>query len=714
MKQVVQNARSGEIELVEVPVPRPQRGQVLVRNRYSVVSSGTEKLALAFAQSSLFRKARSRPDLVQQVTRKLRQDGIVSTYRTVTGRLDAPQALGYSCAGIVEAIGESVTRFSPGDLVACAGAGYATHAEFVVVPENLAVHVPEGVSLDRAAFATLGAIALQGLRIAAPTLGETAAVVGLGLIGQIGVQLLRANGCRVLGLDLDEARLEEAREQGAEWAYRPDALPSDWKSLHTEGLGVDFALLTASSSSPAPLALAADLCRPKGRVVLVGAVPIEIDRRLLYEKELELKMSMSYGPGRYDRSYEELGLDYPLPYVRWTEQRNLQAFLELVRAGSLQPSWLRTQTRPFDEAVRCYEELAEGAHGRLAVVFEYPADALAEVRTVPVMDPRPGKQRDEIGVAFIGAGNYARDVLLPIVRRAPRLHRAFMVTATGASALRTAQKFRFDVCGTDPEAPIHDPCVDLVFVATRHDTHAPITARALRCGKAVWLEKPVALDSEQLAEVEKALVESRGFLAVGYNRRFSPHTRAVEKHLAAAEGPRAIHYTVAAGLTPRNSWITDPSEGGGRVVGEMCHFVDLCNHLVRGTPEQVYARWLSPDPEVDDALVAVLTYPDGSVATIEYLTSTGSDIPKERFEASAGGRTARCHNFQTTRLSGRKRFRTFGQDKGQRDAVHAVLDAVRGGRPSPFSPADILGVPRVTFAIRESASVGEPVAVAPV
>jgi polar amino acid transport system substrate-binding protein len=711
VKQILQNPRTGSLEMVEVPAPAAEPGLVLVRNRYSVVSPGTEAQALAFGRASLLGKARSRPDLVSQVLHKLKSEGPLSTYRTVMGRLEAPQPLGYSCAGVVEAVGAGVAAFARGDRVACAGAGYANHAEFVVVPENLVARVPDGVALEHAAFATLGAIALQGLRVAQPSLGEIAAVIGLGLIGQLALQLLRANGCRVLGLDLDPGRVQEAGALGAEWAFETGALPAAWKAEATGGHGVDFALVAASASTSAPLALAADLCRMKGRISVVGAMPIELERRAVYEKELELRMSTSYGPGRYQRAYEERGLDYPIAYVRWTENRNLQAFLALVASGGVQPGRLATETVPFEQAVEKYEELAQGRRRALAMVFAYPEEVSAS-RALQLAPPAAGPARETVGVAFVGAGNYAKGVLLPALAGRAEARRVSLVTATGASARRTAEKFAFASCGTDPELVFQDPAVQLVFVATRHDSHADLAARALRAGKAVWLEKPVGITPEEVEHVAKAAAESRGFLAVGYNRRFSPHARAVRSAFEGREGPLAIHYTVAAGAPPRGSWITDPEVGGGRVVGEACHFVDLCAWLVGAPPVSVYARAPGRDPEGDDSLVALLSFADGSCATIEYLARTDPTLPKERFEVSADGRTARCDNFRTTEVSGRKRLRTLNQDKGQAAAVAEVLDALRAGRPSPFSLAEIVAVSRATFAMLESAGSGSEIALA--
>jgi len=706
VKQILQSARTGELELADVPEPFAGAGQILVRNRFSVVSPGTEKLAMSFARQSLVGKARGRPDLVKQVLGKLAQEGPLPTYRAVMTRLESPQPLGYSCAGIVESVGAGVNGLAPGDRVACAGAGYANHAEFVVVPENLVCRVPEQVPLERAAFATLGAIAMQGLRIAAPTLGEIAVVVGLGLIGQLACQLLRANGCRILGIDIDDRRVKQALDDCAEWGASPDQDLEPWRAQVTGGHGADLALVTASADTSAPLQLAAELCRLKGRISVIGAMPIDLDRRVLYEKELELRMSTSYGPGRYDQRYEEVGLDYPLPYVRWTENRNLQAFLGLVASETVRPERLDTEVVPFENATSVYEELAKGKRRSLAVVFCY-ADAPARERTIALSAPpsAPSQERarrEHPGIGFLGAGNYAQSVLLPALRRQKSVQRLALVTAGDSSARHTAEKFGFARFGTDPENVFADPNVDLIFIATRHDSHAELAVKGLRAGKGVWLEKPIGLTVEEMEAVIAAGGESNGFLVVGYNRRFSPHARAVKDAFADRQGPLAIRYTVAPGPPPRNSWITEPGIGGGRIIGEVCHFVDLCAYLVGLPPERVSAHALGRDPETDDSIVALIGFPDGSTATIEYLAHASPRLPKERFEVSGEGRTAACENFKVTRISSRRDLRTMNQDKGQAAAMTLVLEALRNGQPSPLSLEEIRDVSLTVFSIQEA------------
>jgi len=705
VKQILQNARTGSLEVVDVPAPAVGAGQVLVRNAYSVMSPGTEKMAMDFARKSMLGKARSRPDLVKQVTRKLRQEGPLPTYRTVMNRLDAPQPLGYASAGIVERVGEGVHSLAPGDRVACAGAGYANHAELIIVPENLTAHVPEGLGLDKAAFATLGAIAMQGLRVGDPTLGEVVAVIGLGLIGQLAVQLLLANGCRVYGIDLDSKRVAEAIEQGMDWGAAPGDDHAPLLSVATGGHGVDLAIVTAASESSAPLELAAELSRHKGRIVAVGATAMDLDRRSFYEKELELRMSMSYGPGRYDRRYEEVGLDYPLAYVRWTEQRNLQAFLDLAARGSIDPLKMGVETVDFEGAIETYEALAKGERKALAAVFRY-ADDVDRGRMGTV---RPDGQRarhskaamanGDLGIAFLGAGNYAKAVLLPALEKMPRISRRTIVTSTGPPAKRTAERFGFETCGTDPAEVLADDSVGLVFIATQHDSHATLAEAALRAGKAVWLEKPVGLTMEEVGFVARAVEETDGFLMVGYNRRFSSHARAVRDAFAKRSGPMAIQYVVAAGPTPGGTWLTDPRVGGGRIIGEACHFVDLCTFLVGQNPNSVQARRLGRDPETDDSTMALISYPDGSTASIAYLANASNELSKERWEVHADGKTAICDNFKVTTLPNGKKVRGVNQDKGQARAIRTTLAMLREGKGSPLALSAIISGSEISIEI---------------
>lgn len=710
MKQLLQNARTGEIELVDLPAPMAAPGQVLVQNYYSVMSPGTDKLAMSFARMSMLGKARSRPDLVRQILKKIQTDGPLATYRSAASRLDSPQPMGYSSAGVVLAVGPGVGGFAVGDRVACAGAGYANHAELVSVPENLVAAVPEGVELSDAAFSTLGAIAMQGLRVADPTLGELSVVVGLGIIGQIAVQLLRANGCRVLGLDLNAKRVKLSLDQGAAWAMSPNEISESFQTKVTGGAGFDLALVTAASSTSAPLELAVSLLRRKGRISFVGAMPLELDRRMMFEKELDLRMSTSYGPGRYDSRYEELGLDYPIAYVRWTENRNLQAFLELAAAKAISPAKLDCTIRPFADCVDAYQELQTGSVDHLAVVFEYEREVRTD-RSRTIDQPRRSRRHDtDLGIAFIGAGSYAKSVLLPTLRGTAGVDPITLVTATGASSQGSARRFGFTGCGTDPAAIFADPNVELVFVTTRHDTHVAYTVQALEAGKAVWLEKPAALNPQELEVLLDCARRTGGLLTIGYNRRFSPHAAFAHLRLANRATPLRIYYRVAPGPMPVGTWLTDPTIGGGRIIGEVCHFVDLCNFFVGDHCESVDAAILG-DQNTDDSITTTLHYPDGSTATIDYLATASTALPKEYVELSADGRTIQLDNFRHTRVVGGAHHRTLNQDKGQQKAIQAVVEACRAGQPSPLDLTSIENVSRTTFAIIESGRTASRVAV---
>jgi polar amino acid transport system substrate-binding protein len=644
---------------------------------------------------------------VKQVLKKLQHEGPMPTYRAVTTRLEAPQPLGYATAGVVVAVGEGVEGFAPGDRVACAGAGYANHAELITVPDNLVVHVPAELELDKAAYATLGAIAMQGVRVADPRLGEVVAVIGLGLIGQLTVQLLRAAGCQVLAIDINEDRIAEAMDQGATWSAVPGDDHEPWKNAATNGYGADIAIVTAASESSAPITLAADLCRVKGCVVAVGATAMDLDRRSFYPKELELRMSMSYGPGRYDRRYEELGLDYPISHVRWTENRNLQSFVNLAAAGDIDPAKLDAEVVAFEDAEGSYEALAKGERKNLAIIFKYKG-APDEARTLELA--KPSARRDgDVGIAFVGAGNYAKAQLIPAIASASKVRKVQVVTATGASARRTSEKYDYASCGTDPQEVFGNDAVDLVFIATQHDSHASLARDAMKAGKAVWLEKPIGLDQESVRELVAAARETQGFLSVGYNRRFSPHAEKVRETFDGRSEPMSIRYTIAAGATPAGTWVTDPKTGGGRIIGECCHFIDLCIYLVGTLPSSVYARGLSRDSARDDSFVANVSFTDGSVATLEYLANASAELPKERFEVSSERKTAICENFRSTTVMGGTPLKTLNQNKGQREAVLAVIDACRTGAGSPFTLEELAANSETTFGILESMRTGQAV-----
>jgi len=697
VKQVVQNYRSGELRLEEVPAPRLHSGGLLVANRFSLVSAGTERMKVEQASMSLLGKARARPDQVAKVLQSVRQQGLVDTARKVMDRLDSLTPLGYSSAGVVAAAGSGAGEFAVGDRVACAGAGYANHAELVYVPHNLAVKVPDGVSMEAAAFTTVGAIALQGLRQAEVAMGDTVAVIGLGLVGQLTVQLLKAAGCRVVGVDIDPRRLELARACGANLALpRADATPEAVRGF-TQGRGVDAAIVTAATSSNDPLELAAAICRDRGRVTVVGAVRVEIPNTLkshFYEKELELRMSRSYGPGRYDPSYEEQGVDYPVGYVRWTEKRNMEAFLDLLAEGRLNLDPLITHRRPFAEAEAAYRLLTgEGAGEVVGILLDYGEPDVAALTAPPPPPPAPEAARgpkEQVGVSLIGAGNHARAKILPPLQASGRVRWRGVTTASGITARDVARKQNMAYVANDTRTLLDDPHTDAVVITTRHGSHAALTAAALRAGKDVFVEKPLALSEEQLREVVAAQHASGRRVMVGFNRRFAPHAVRLSEFFTPRAAPLMMLYRVNAGYQAPTNWYQDPVQGGGRIVGECGHFVDLMAFLAGAPPSRVVARAVAdPSLPTPDNVAITVDFADGSVGTLVYSSAGDLSYPKERLEVFGQGRVGVLDDFRTLTLAGGGKQRELSdrlqQDKGHAAQMAAFVEAASGRVPWPVS-----------------------------
>lgn len=713
MKQVVQHVRTRKLELAEVPEPGPRAGGVLVRNVASLISAGTEKTITDFAGSSLVSKARQRPDLVRQVLDKVKKDGVGPTLQTVMSRLDQPIALGYSCAGVVEAAGRGAEEFAAGDRVACAGMGYASHADLVYVPRNLAVAIPAGVSFDDAAYVTLGAIALQGVRVTEPRLGDAVAVIGLGLLGQLAVQILRASGCRVLGIDLDPGKVALAREMGAEAAVVRTDDVAGAVAAFTAGRGADAVLIAAATSSNDPVELAGEIARDRAVVTMVGATGMEVPRKPYYEKELQLRLSRSYGPGRYDPEYEEKGRDYPVGYVRWTERRNMEEFLRLVAQGQVTPSKLTTHRFPIDRAEAAYDVIQGKTEEPFSgVLLTYPERRAEPVRRIELKAAAP--RAGALGVGFVGAGNFARAMLLPRFQKLSGAELVGVSTASGMNAKTVGDRFGFRYATTDTPALLADAGVHAVVVATRHGSHARLAADALRAGKAVFVEKPLAIDRAGLDDVLAAQAETGGVLTVGFNRRFSP--LAAEVKGAFAPGlPVAISYRINAGHIPREHWTQDPEDGGGRIVGEVCHFVDLCQFLAGDDPVEVFAHALGgPEGGMQDTVAITLRFARGSVATIAYFATGDKSFPKERVEVFGGGAVAVLDDWRevtVSRAGKRKRVKKLSQDKGFDEEVAAFAKAAQGGG-LPIPLATLAATHHACFAIVESLRTGAAVAVA--
>jgi predicted dehydrogenase/threonine dehydrogenase-like Zn-dependent dehydrogenase len=687
LKQIEQNYRSGALRVIDAPAPRPGRAEGLVRTSVSLISAGTEKQIIELARASLAGKALARPDLVRQTLRKVKAEGVLPVARKVMTKLDTPIPLGYSLAGEVIEAGPDA-GVSVGDRVACAGAGIANHAEFNAVPRNLMVRIPDGVDDEAASFVTLGAIALQGVRVAQPTLGERVVVSGLGLIGLLTVQILKANGCRVLGFDPNRDRASLARELGADMAVS-DSLTAAAEAF-TRGQGADAVIVTASSKSSEPLNQAAEISRLKGRVVVVGLVGMSIDRDPFYKRELDLRLSLSYGPGRHDPSYEVEGHDYPLPYVRWTEQRNMEAFLDLVAAGQVTPQRLATHRFPIEHAAKAYA-LMDGTEPYLAILLTY--GGAAPTRVVEV--GKSGAAAGRGDTAFIGFGNYAKSVLLPAFARAGGGKLRTVVTSTGLSAVGAAEKFGFARAATDPEEAFADPQVSTLFIVTRHDSHAALAIRALEAGKNVFVEKPLALEHEELEAVIAVARNAPGVLAVGLNRRFSPMVLEARERFAAHPGPVNMLYRINAGPVPRESWLHGP-QGGGRIVGEVCHFVDTLAALAGAPP--VAAEGFRPEG-IGDSLAATLRFANGSVGTILYSALGDPAVAKERIEIFGSGIVVEIDDFSRLAVSrgGKTVRRKAAQDKGQANLVRTFLAATRGEGLPPLPLDELHAVSAVTL-----------------
>jgi predicted dehydrogenase/threonine dehydrogenase-like Zn-dependent dehydrogenase len=756
MKQVVQNFRTGELKVEDFPPPALKPGGLLVRTAFSLISAGTERITVETAKDSLVGKAMSRPDLVTQVLAAFKREGLAATYQKVKARLEQVKPMGYSASGIVTAVAAGAAEFSVGDRVACAGAGYASHSEINFVPANLCAIVPEDVSLEAACYTTLGAIAMQGVRQAEARLGEAAVVIGLGLVGQIAVQLLKAAGCSVLGIDPDPRARDQAVISGADATAGSDEEARSACHQLTAARGADFIVITAGTKSSGPVTLAADLARDRGRVVVVGLVGMDIPRNSYYQKELELRLSRSYGPGRYDPQYEENGIDYPIGYVRWTEKRNMEAFLTLASEGKVRPEILTTHRFQIDRAADAYNLIIGkgGNHAASHAVADGFAGAASTAGTeaasgntsqqqharpqpsrafppgfrcgivleYPQGDPGPGKtivrersqpiRTGEVGIGFIGAGNFARSMLLPIVARSPHVRLTGIVTATGISAKTTAGQFRFAYAATDYQQLLDDPETTCVFITTRHDSHHALAIDCLNRGKSVFVEKPLATTWEGLRDVIGAARQSEGQLFVGFNRRFAPLSADVKKRFQPRQGPLSIIYRVNAGGLPAEHWSHDATQGGGRIIGEVCHFVDFVSHITDSIPVRVFASAVPQTRHadfLDDSAAISIGFADGSVSSIFYAAGGDPSVAKERVEIFGDRSVALINDFKSAEFArGRKTTKLGGgnQDKGHAAEIALFLDAVRGKIPAPFSLESLAATTAATFAINESIGSG--------
>lgn len=697
VKQILQNLKTGATDLADVPCPKAKRGQLLIRSRQSLVSAGTERMLVEFGKGNLIEKARQQPDKVRMVVEKAKTDGLLPTLEAVRAKLDQALAMGYCNVGtVLDANG--VEGFAPGDRVASNG----KHAEVVAVPVNLCAKVPDNVSDEQAAFTVLGAIALQGIRLAQPTLGEAVVVTGLGLVGLLAVQLLKAQGCRVLGIDFDRHKLDLARQFGAETvdlAAGADAVAA--AEAFSRGRGVDAVIIAAATPSNEPVRQAARMCRKRGRIVLVGVAGLELSRADFFEKELSFQVSCSYGPGRHDPSYEEQGVDYPIGFVRWTEQRNFEAVLDLLADGRLNIDPLISHRFNLEDAAQAYA-LVGGTAPSLGILLRYKAadekpDAVLRQDTVRLLPPRPSLGKASL--AFIGAGNYARAVLMPAFKAAGARLKA-VASAGGVSAADAGRKFGFEQATTDACAALADAEVNAVVIATRHNAHAAQACQALAAGKAVFVEKPLALTLDELAQVEAAYMQARQpLLMVGFNRRFAPQIVKIKQLLATVNEPKAFVMTVNVGAVAPGHWTQDRAVGGGRVIGEGCHFVDLLRHLADAPISRVQAMALA---DSGDCASFTLGFADGSVGTVHYLANGHKAVPKERLEVFCAGRVLRLDNFRRLEAFGWPGFAKMNlwrQDKGQAACAAAFVHALERGGDAPIPFGELAEVSRVTIAI---------------
>jgi len=701
MKQVVQNIKTGETRVMDVPVPLPAPGTALVKTAASLVSVGTERSLVAFAGKSMLGKARSRPDLVRQVLDKARREGILSTISSVQGRLDQLMPLGYSSAGIIVEVGDHLQGFHIGDRVACAGGGYAIHAEYNLVPANLMALLPETVALEDGAFVTLGAIALHGFRLAEPQLGESVAVIGLGLLGLLAGQIAMAAGCRVFGVDLSKERIELARTLGIEAVHRSEAVPAG--SAFTHNHGFDVVLICADTASNDTVTLAGEIGADRGRVIATGVVGTGLPRKLYYEKELSFRVSRSYGPGRYDPLYEEAGQDYPRGYVRWTEGRNLEAIVGLLDTKRLRVEPLISHRFPIQAAAEAYEMITAGEQSFLGVLLEYDEDEDQKDIERTITLKAAVRQKDgQVNLGALGAGNFATATLFPAIRRIKTIHPIGLATRSGMKSSNAGERFGFRYATTDEREILRDEEINTIAVLTRHDLHASQVIAALQADKHVFCEKPLALNRQELSMIEEALMESGRLLLVGFNRRFAPLAVELKSFFADSREPMAVHYRVNAGHLPDNHWLHDLVQGGGRIIGEGCHFIDFLTYIIGETPLTVRADGLPDQGRYhEDNVVFTLRYPDGSIGTVSYLANGDKSLSKERVEVFCGGKVGILDDFRRLELisngrSVRKRA-WLRQDKGHQAEWAAFSEAILHGGEPPIPYIELFAVTEAAF-----------------
>jgi predicted dehydrogenase/threonine dehydrogenase-like Zn-dependent dehydrogenase len=715
MKQIVQNMKDGQTEIIEVPIPVLKPGFLLVRTAASLVSAGTERMLVEFAEKSMVGKARSRPDLVKQVIQKAQRDGILTTLESAFNRLDQPIVLGYSSAGTVVEVGEGVNQFKVGDRVACGGGGYAVHAEYALIPKNLAAKLPDSISFEEGAFATIGAIALNGIRIAQPQIGENTAVIGLGLLGLLSTQILAANGCNAVGMDLDPSRIEFAQKMGFA-AFTNDQVLNSYLQL-TDGHGFDHVFICADTGSNQPVEIAGEIARDRGTITAIGAVGMDIPRKPYYEKELIFKVSRSYGPGRYDSTYEEQGQDYPAGYVRWTEGRNIASVADLIGEQKIDVKSLISHRFSIDQATDAYHLLSGKKDEKyMGLIINYPADKTIIKNARLIELPLSHSQSDQklLKTGVIGAGNYANVVCLPIIQKHPLSVPYLIASARGLHAKQSAKKYNFQFATSDEKEILNNKDIDIAVILTRHDTHARLTCAALEKGKHVYCEKPLAISKDGIANIIAQLEKkNHPYLTVGFNRRFAPFIQEIKNALKDNREPIYANYRVNAGYLPQDHWLHDLQSGGGRLIGEACHFIDLILFLVGSTPTTVNTQVLpNKGKYCNDNFLIMFNFTDGSIATISYMANGSKLAGKEYLELFSGGRSIFMDDYKKLQIfdHSKKIKRSFlRQDKGHSAAWDAFVRSIIDQLPPPISNDDLILSSYVTLACAQSMQDGAPV-----
>ena len=706
MQQLTQKLGSGDMVIQEVPYPQLGKGMVIVKNHYSIISAGTEGSTVVAARKSLIGKAKERPQQVKQVLDTLKKQGPIQTYRAVMKKLDAYSPLGYSCSGEVIEVGEGVTEFELGDKVACAGVGYANHAEIISVPVNLCVKLEKGAKLKDAAYNTLGAISMQGVRQADMRLGESCVVIGLGLLGQLAALILKASGVTVIGIDVSEAAVKKAIENNVVDLGLTRDTPGLEEQIQnaTNGYGADAVIIAAATNSLDPINFAGAIARKKGKVVVLGAVPTGFERDpFWYRKELELKMACSYGPGRYDLNYEEKGIDYPLAYVRWTEKRNMEAFQNLIVTGKINIDYLTTHEFDFDNAKAAFDLVVSKAEPFTGIALKYDIKKTVSKSKISTSET---VQLGKINISFIGAGSYAQGNLLPNIPETSDVARVGVLTNTGTTSKRVAEKFKFQFCATE-ESDVLDDKTNTVFVATRHDSHGPYVLKCLEANKNVFVEKPLCLLESELESIIELQSKKKKAVMVGFNRRFSPLTDKLK--MAVGNNPMTMFYRINAGSIPADNWIQDLEIGGGRVLGEVCHFIDYLTYLNGSLPTKVSATALPDANQLNDTLNILIQFGNGSSGVVAYYANGSKSMTKEYVEVFSAGMSATLNDFKELKIFGKgnpKKEKFFNQNKGQKEMVSAFVNGLLNEGKAPISFEEIVAVTKASFKVIESVKRG--------